>query len=136
MATAYPNGIDEFTNPLPTDRQSAEVGGRTHSEMHADANDAIEAIEAELGTNPSGDHDTVADRIDAVEQAAAAVENYVHIQNSNSAEWVVTHNLEMFPNVTVLEIGGANVEGTIQYLTANQLRITFSVPISGYAYLS
>lgn len=134
MASSYPNALDSFINPQPHDRQGDEVGGRTHSEMHSDANDAIEAIEAELGTNPSGSHATVAARLDAVE--ATNVENHVHIQNANSDSWLISHNLDMFPNVTVVEIGGANVEGTIEYLSNNQLRIVFSVPISGYAYLS
>lgn len=64
MASSYPNALDAFTNPQPHDRQGDEVGGRTHSEMHGDANDAIEAIQAELGTNPSGDYATVKDRLD------------------------------------------------------------------------
>lgn len=65
--STYPNNLDSFTNPQPTDRQGAEVGGLTHSEMHGAAFDAIEAIETELGTNPSGSAATVAERISNAE---------------------------------------------------------------------
>lgn len=45
MATNYPGSLDNFTNPLSTDSQNSP----SHSEQHANANDAIEAIEAKLG---------------------------------------------------------------------------------------
>lgn len=64
MATAYPGGLDNFTNPTASDTlNSATV---PHAEQHANANDAIEAIEGELGTNPSGAYSTVKDRLDAI----------------------------------------------------------------------
>lgn len=64
MATAYPGGVDNFTNPTASDTlNSATV---PHAEQHANANDAIEAIEGELGTNPSGAYSTVKDRLDAI----------------------------------------------------------------------
>lgn len=47
MTTAYPGGIDNFTNPASTDTMSAVP----HDEQHANANDAIEAIETALGAD-------------------------------------------------------------------------------------
>lgn len=52
MATAYPGALDNFANPAATDpMNSAAV---PHAAQHANANDAIEAIEALLGitSNP------------------------------------------------------------------------------------
>jgi len=49
MSTAFPAAIDALTNPSSGD----PLGGsspRKHSEQHADVNDAIEAIEAQIGT--------------------------------------------------------------------------------------
>lgn len=69
MTTSYPSGLDSFTNPSGTDETDDEIGTRTHSEFHADTNDAIEAIEGELGVNPSGTAATVKARIEAVEAA-------------------------------------------------------------------
>ena len=73
MATSYPTGLDTFTAIGATDEMNDEVGTRTHSEMHNDANDAIEAIEAELGTSPSGSYDTVAARLAASDPSALLV---------------------------------------------------------------
>ncbi len=46
MATAFPAAIDALSNPLATDTLSAV----SHSAQHANANDAIEAIETRIGT--------------------------------------------------------------------------------------
>lgn len=48
MATAYPGALDNYTNPLPDDNQGDPV---THSSQHSNHNDAIEAIQAFVGTD-------------------------------------------------------------------------------------
>jgi len=67
MATSYPSGIDNFTNPTSTD--SLDSATVPHAEQHTNANDAIEAIEAELGTLPKGAKATVKARLDDVDTA-------------------------------------------------------------------
>jgi hypothetical protein len=62
--------------------------------------------------------------------------SYVHTQNTPSNTWVITHNLGIYPQASVLEFGGDSVEGVISYQSANQLTIVFSVSISGTAYIS
>ncbi len=66
MTTSYPGGLDALTNPATGDPLSSP----SHAGQHANANDAIEAIEAELGTNPSSSESTVAARLTAIEAAA------------------------------------------------------------------
>lgn len=61
---------------------------------------------------------------------------YTHTQNTLASTWDISHSLGIYPQVSVVEFGGANVEGDVTYLSTNALRITFSAPISGYAYLS
>lgn len=61
MPTNYPSGLDAFSNPLSTNKLND--AGVIHSEQHTNANDAIEAIEAELGLNPKGSSATVAARL-------------------------------------------------------------------------
>ena len=69
MATSYPNALDNFTNPTSTDTlNSATV---PHADQHANANDAIEAIEGELGTNPKGAKATVKARLDDVDTSVS-----------------------------------------------------------------
>jgi hypothetical protein len=60
MPTNYPNSLDNFNNPGANDLLDSVIV--PHNLQHTNANDAIEAIEAELGTNPSGSHTTVSDR--------------------------------------------------------------------------
>ena len=64
MASNYPSGLDSFTNPAGTDNLAAGIG---HAAQHANANDAIEAIESTLGLNPQGASATVKARLDAIE---------------------------------------------------------------------
>lgn len=78
MPTSYPGGIDAFTNPdadggAPTG-DDLDSPGVEHDAQHANANDAIEAIEAELGTDPSGASASVKARIAAGETATAAAQ--------------------------------------------------------------
>src|SRR4051794_35319013 len=61
---------------------------------------------------------------------------YVFTQGSPSASWTITHNLGYYPAVTVVDSSGNEVEGSVQYLSINQVRVTFSAAFSGSAYLS
>lgn len=49
MTTSYPTALDVLTNPTPTSYQD-EV---EHDEQHANANDAVEAVQAKLGIGAS-----------------------------------------------------------------------------------
>lgn len=63
MTSAYPGAIDNFTNPSSGDTlDSATV---PHATQHSNANDAIEAIETELGINPSGSYADIVTRLNA-----------------------------------------------------------------------
>ena len=66
MASNYPGSLDSFDTIASDKKTSDTVGGRTHRDMHNDLGDAIEAIEAELGTDPSGGSATVKARLDAI----------------------------------------------------------------------
>lgn len=71
--TSYPGAIDDFAEASPSSLGSNDATGRTHSERHDDVEAAVEAIETELGTNPSGDYSTVSARIAAGGYAIASV---------------------------------------------------------------
>lgn len=73
MATNYPGALDSLTNPSAGDALTSP----SHSAQHANANDAIEAIETELGTNPKGSAATVKARLDAIETGARLGTNSV-----------------------------------------------------------
>ena len=61
---------------------------------------------------------------------------YHHNQNSSSAVWTIAHNLNFYPNVTTMDSGGSIVEGEIEHLSRNTLRVTFLAAFSGEAFLS
>lgn len=63
MATNYPTTLDTFTNPTSTDTlDSATV---PHAAQHDNINDAVLAIETELGTLPKGSFSSVKARLTA-----------------------------------------------------------------------
>lgn len=49
MPTSFPASLDTFTNPVAGNKTNAPV----HTEQHANANDAIEALEAKVGVTGS-----------------------------------------------------------------------------------
>lgn len=57
-------------------------------------------------------------------------------QVSPQAIWNITHSLNKFPSVTVVDDGNNVVVGDIYYLSQNQLTITFTSSVSGKAYLN
>ena len=67
MASNYPGSLDSFDTIASDKKTSDAVGGRTHRAMHNDLGDAIEAVQSELGTNPSGSDAWVAARLAAIE---------------------------------------------------------------------
>ena len=72
MASNYPGSLDSFDTIASDKKTSDSVGGRTHRQMHNDLGDAIEAVQAELGLNPSGQAATVAARLDNQSKRAEA----------------------------------------------------------------
>lgn len=62
--------------------------------------------------------------------------SYTHAQGQDSSTWEVEHNLGFYPSVSVFMSSGDVVEGAIEHQDVNTLTITFSVAISGTAYLS
>lgn len=73
MAASYPAGFDTLPDP-----SSNLSGPPLHSTIHNSVNDVVEAIEAELGLNPSGVAATVA--------AVTAVTTWTALTYTNS--WV------------------------------------------------
>ncbi len=63
MATTFPEELDSFLNPQPTD----SVAAVSHAAQHADANDAIEALQAKLGVDNSLDANSIDYRVRALE---------------------------------------------------------------------
>ena len=66
---------------------------------------------------------------------------YTHSQTSTSATWTITHNLNRFPSVTVVDSANTIVIGTVVYNSNKRLTITFfaggdALAFQGKAYLN
>lgn len=61
---------------------------------------------------------------------------FTFTQSSSSSTWDVAHNLNKFPSVSVVDSAKSAVVGSVEYINENELRITFSAPFSGYAYMN
>lgn len=62
--------------------------------------------------------------------------NYVHQQMTPAATWVITHNLNRYPSVTVVDSAGSVVIGAVSYVSPDVVSIEFSAGFSGAAYLN
>ncbi|BEG98102.1 hypothetical protein [Bacteroides sedimenti] len=79
---------------------------------------------------------------DKVGRVAETVENmetdkqYKYSQGMPSTVWFITHNLGKRPSVTVVDSAGSVVEGQVEYLDNNNVRVSFAYEFSGEAYLN
>jgi len=62
--------------------------------------------------------------------------SYQFVQSIAASTWVINHNLQKFPSITVVDSSGNVVVGFETYNSDNQITITFSAPFSGSAYLN
>lgn len=61
---------------------------------------------------------------------------YVHTQASPSNTWVVNHNLNKNPSITIVDSSGEEVIGAVTVNSLNQVTITFVGAFSGRAFLN
>jgi hypothetical protein len=62
--------------------------------------------------------------------------NYIHYQPVASDTWTITHNLNRFPSITVVDSGENVVEGCATYISANEVQLEFIGSFGGKAYLT
>ena len=62
--------------------------------------------------------------------------NFVFEQTEASAEWVIVHNLNKYPAVSIIDSAGDEVVGNIHYDSLNQVTITFIGAFKGKATLN
>lgn len=62
--------------------------------------------------------------------------SYIHIQSTAAEEWNISHNLDKYPAVTVVDSAGTTVMGECEYIDKNTVKLSFSAAFSGKAYLN
>jgi hypothetical protein len=71
-----------------------------------------------------------------INNTSSSGSQYTFNQTTPSAIWTINHSLGFVPNVYTVDNTGANIIGTINSSTTSTLVLSFSKPVSGYAYLS
>ncbi|ANS03421.1 hypothetical protein [uncultured Mediterranean phage uvDeep-CGR2-KM19-C269] len=61
---------------------------------------------------------------------------YQHTQIAALDSWTITHNLQKFPSVTVVDSAGSKVTGEVDYIDINTLTVSFTAEFGGTAYLN
>ena len=62
--------------------------------------------------------------------------HYTHDQSISSNQWTVTHNLNKYPSVQVIDSAGNFCIGQITHNSVNQLTLDFNSSFGGKAYLN
>lgn len=68
--------------------------------------------------------------------SAGGDSRYTHDQATAAATWSITHGLNKYPSVTVVDSAGTVCFGRIQFSSANSLTVSFNAAFSGKAYLN
>jgi len=61
---------------------------------------------------------------------------FIFTQSSPSATWIIVHNLNKWPSVTVVDSGNSVIIPSIHYDSVNQITATFGSATSGKGYLN
>ena len=62
--------------------------------------------------------------------------SHIHNQTVSSSTWNITHNLNKYPSVSVVDSSNEEVIGEVVYINSNSLTVKFSAPFSGKAFLN
>lgn len=62
--------------------------------------------------------------------------NYVYTQASPSSVWVITHNLNKYGSITIVDSADNVVYGEVFYNSLNQVTLTFAGAFSGKAFIN
>ena len=68
---------------------------------------------------------------------SGSITGYVYDRNSIvAATWIINHNLNRYPQVTLIDDNGFMFEADIFYNNLNQVTVSFTQPASGKAVLT
>ena len=72
----------------------------------------------------------------AADPMALIPKRFTHTQSSTSASWTITHTLNGYPSVTVVDSAGTVVIGEVKYDSTSQVTISFEAAFAGKAHLT
>jgi hypothetical protein len=124
MATNFPTSLDSLTNPQGTD----SVAAVPHAAQHANANDAIEALEAKVGADNSAVTTSIDYRIRALEGASVDTEAIQDIVGGMVSDNTETNIVVEYDDTS----GKLNFSTGADVVTTTSLTNTLTDPTTGY----
>lgn len=111
MATNFPTSLDTLTNPTANDK----LNTLSHSDQHANANDAIEALEAKVGADSSAvtsSHDYKLSNVSGSDKAVSLTGTET-LTNKTITNPTVSTGVFTTPDINTPDIdGGSHDDGT------------------------
>ena len=89
-----------------------------------------------IGSNGSLVKDYYYDIFNFTLASASQDKTFVFEQGTTASEWVIQHDLSKFPSVSAVDSNNEIYWGNVTYIDSNNLKINFSIPFSGKAYLN
>ena len=74
-----------------------------------------------------------------LDEAFSRSGGYVHVQESSRNVWTIPHNMGKYPSVSTFTDTGGRMDrifGDVGYPSENTVTVTFSISVSGVAYLN
>lgn len=68
--------------------------------------------------------------------SAGSDKYYRHDQSTASDTWTITHPLDKYPSITIVDSAGDEVEGAVNYVGLTTIVVSFSAAFSGSAFLN
>jgi hypothetical protein len=62
--------------------------------------------------------------------------SFVFTQQTASTMWDIVHGMNLNPSIRIEDLTGADIQGAIEYIDNNRLKIYFNQAVAGRAYLS
>jgi hypothetical protein len=128
MATNFPTSLDALTNPQGTD----SVAAVPHAAQHANANDAIEALQARVGVTGSTVATSLTNRIAVLEGASVDTETIQDIVGAMVSSNTETDIVVDYNDTT----GKLNFAAGANVVTTTSLSNTLTNPTTGYVPIS
>ena len=123
------NGVDNKTymTPLRTKQaiQANKSGGGSGTSNYND-----------LDNKPKINNVTLEGNKTSSELGLTGDKHFTYIKSTPDSVWDITHDLDKYPSVTIVDSAGSVVMGDITYTSKSALTVTFSAAFSGKAYLN
>lgn len=123
------NGVDNKTYMTPLRTKQAILANKSgESSGTSNYND--------LENKPKINNVTLEGNKTSSELGLTGDKHFTYIKSTPDSVWDITHDLDKYPSVTVVDSAGSVVMGDITYTSKSAIKITFSAAFSGKAYLN